>query len=155
MAHDDDTKKLQDLFEKQRFVMLTTSEGSGRLVSRPMTVQERDGWTVRFITQAGNDAATQSDGQQVNLAVADGGTYLSLSGTGRVENDLAKKQELWNRLNEAYAGDAEDPENVILEVTVDSGEYWDAGNPIVRVAGLAAAVIGKRPAGDHGEADVS
>ena len=141
------------LVKNQRFVMFTTRSAEGKLVSRPMTISERANDLFRFVTQDDNDVTRQSDAEQVNLAVMNGGTYLSLSGTARIERDLAKKQELWNRLTEAYAGEAEDPNNIIIEVTAQTGEYWDAGNPIVRVIGLAkAAITGDAPSGDHGTA---
>lgn len=135
-----------------RFVMLTTVADDGSLGSRPMTIQEVDGWTIRFIAQVDDDTTVQSDGKPVNLSSMDGGNYVSLSGTGRVSHDVAEKEALWNRLNEAYAGDAQDPENIILEISVDGGEYWDAGNPVVRVFGLAkAALTGEAPkSGDNG-----
>lgn len=141
--------------EGERFLMLTSVAQDGRLASRPMTVQEFDGWTFRFIAQEDNDVIAQSEGKPVNLSFASGGTYVSLSGDGVVSRDVAQKQDLWNRLDEAYAGDAEDPANVILEVTVDQGEYWDAGNPVARVFGLAkAAITREAPAGEHGTVDL-
>ena len=74
-----------------------------------MTVQEVEGPVLRFVTQADNDVARDGGGKKVSLALVDGGTFASLSGTGHVEADLAKKRELWNRINDAYAGDVEDP----------------------------------------------
>lgn len=145
-------EELRKLVTGKRFAMLTTVADDGSLVSRPMTIQESDDWVFRFITQESNEVTAQSEGQQVNLSIMDGGTYLSLSGTGSVDRDVAAKRELWDRLTEAYAGQPEDPENVILDITVTAGEYWDAGNPVVRVLGLAkAAVTGDPPAsGEHG-----
>lgn len=141
--------------EGERIVMFTTVDAEGSLVSRPMTVQEFEGWVLRFIAQADNDLAREADGREVNLAIAKGSTWVSLSGTARVVQDVAKKQELWNKLNEAYGGAAEDPNNVILEVHVDSGEYWDGGNPVGQVLGLAkAALTGEQPKGEHGTAEV-
>lgn len=146
-----DAQELADLVDKQRFAMFTTLAPGGTLLSRPMTVQERVGWTLRFIAQADNAVTQQAEGQQVNLAFAAGNTYISLSGTCRVERDVALKQELWNRLNEAYAGEPEDPNNIVLEVMVSSGEYWDGGNPVSDLFGLAKAVItGQAPTGEHG-----
>lgn len=141
-----------DLIKGQRFVMFTTRGNDGALTSRPMTIAEREDSVFRFVTQGDNHVAVEADGQQVNLAFMDGNSYVSMAGTGRVESDLAKKQELWNRIQEAYAGDAEDPNNVILEVTVDSAEYWDSGNQVSTLIGLTkAAVTGKRPDdGEHG-----
>lgn len=145
-----------DLVKNQRFVMFTTRGHDGTLVSRPMTIAEREDDVFRFVTQDDNDVATHSEGQQVNLSIMDGTTFVSLSGTGRIERSVAKKQELWNRLQEAYAGDAEDPSNVILEVDVATAEYWDGGNQVATLLGLAkAAVTGKRPDdGEHGTVEL-
>ncbi|MBB1508302.1 pyridoxamine 5'-phosphate oxidase family protein [Tessaracoccus sp. MC1756] len=143
---------LEDLIKGQRFVMFTTRDADGALMSRPMTIAEREESVFRFITQDDNDVSTQSDGQQVNLSIMDGSAYVSMSGTGRVERDTAKKRELWNRIQEAYAGDAEDPANVVLEVSVNTAEYWDGGSQVGTLIALAkAAVTGKRPdQGEHG-----
>lgn len=154
MSHHDEAKELRSRVEGQRFVMLSTSDGTA-ITSRPMTVQEFDGWTLRFITQASNEVVAQSEGRAVNAVIMDGGTYVSLSGTASVDRSVENKRELWGRLNEAYAGDAEDPENVILNVDIDEGEYWDGGNPIARLVGLAkAAITGDAPNGEHGQASV-
>lgn len=141
-----------ELVKNQRFVMFTTRSANGKLVSRPMTIAEREDDVFRFVTQDGNDVSTESDGQQVNLSIMDGSSYVSMSGTGRIERSVAKKQELWNRIQEAYAGDAKDPSNVILEVNVETAEYWDGGNQVAQLLGLAkAAVTGERPdRGEHG-----
>lgn len=151
----DNGEKLYDLIKGERFVMFTTVRSDGTLVSRPMTIAEREDNVFRFVTQADNEVSDQSDGQQVNLSIMNGSDYISLSGVGRVENDLAKKKELWNRIQEAYAGDAEDPSNVILEVTADGAEYWDGGNTVSMLIGLAkAAVTGDRPEGEHGTVEL-
>ena len=149
---DQTTTELRKLLEGQRFMMFTTQHESGALVTRPMTVQEIEDWVFRFIAQDDNAVTRQADGQQVNLAVMDGSTYVSLSGTGRVERDVTKKRELWDRLTEAYAGDPEDPANIVLEVSASSGEYWHGGSPVGNIIGLAKAVLtGKRPDdGEHG-----
>ena len=152
---DEPTETLRDHLKGQWFVMLTSLAEDGRLVSRPMTVQELDGWTLRFIAQDDNDVVGQAEGKQVNMSFNSGGTYVSLSGTGAVSRDTTAKQELWNRLNEAYAGDADDPSNVILEVTADEGEYWDGGGPVARVLGLArAAVTREATGGEHEVVDL-
>ena len=148
-------KTLAEKARKERFYMLASRAEGGALESRPMTVQEVDGWSFRFIAQASDDVIVQSDGEQVNLSVMNGGTYVSLSGVGSVSRDVPKKIELWGRLNEAYAGEPEDPDNVILTIEVHSGAYWDAGSPVTRVLGLAkAALTGEAPSGASGSAAV-
>lgn len=155
MTDDAAKKALHERIEGQRFVMLTTATTEGTLTSRPMTVQELDGWTLRFIAQDSNAVVAESEGKPVSLSIMDGGNYVSLSGTGQVSRDLEKKRQLWSRLEEAYAGEPEDPDNVILDVVVDEGEYWDGGNPVARVVGLAkAALTGERPSGKHAAVDL-
>lgn len=142
----------------KRFVMLTTTSPEGELQSRPMTVQEFEGWTMRFIAQDDDDAVRHSEGKEVNVSIMDGGEYVSLSGTGAVNRSVEEKKALWGRLNEAYAGEPEDPRNVILDITVSAGSYWDAGNPVARAIGLAKAALtgetGSGHGGEHGSTDV-
>ena len=41
---------------------------------------------------------------------------------------------------------------MILEVTVEGGEFWDSGNAVARVVGIAkAAVTGEATEGKHGD----
>ena len=80
MNHHDTDQKFAKLVEGQRLVMFATTQPSGAIVSRPMTVQEHEGNVFRFIAQADNAVTQEADGQQVNLSVMDGGTYLSISG---------------------------------------------------------------------------
>ena len=157
MAEQNDEQEIRQLVEGQRFVMFTSGDEAGGLVSRPMTVQEVDDWVFRFIAQDDSAVTRQADGKQVNLSVMDGSTYISLSGTGRVERDVTKKRELWDRLTEAYAGEPEDPANIILEVSASAGEYWQGGNPVANIIGLAkAALTRERPDnGDHGTVTLS
>lgn len=151
----DPSQQLRELVEGARFVMLTSTDEAGVLVSRPVTVQEVDGWTVKFIAQQSNDVVAQSSGREVNLSFTDGGSYVSLSGTGSVTADVQEKRDLWNRLNEAYAGEPDDPDNVILAVTAHRGEYWESGNIVSRVVGLAkAAATGEAPGGEHEVVDL-
>lgn len=155
MSNHDHEEKLEKLLKNERVVMFTTQDAQGRLKSRPMTIQEREDWVFRFIAQDDNDLVEEAEGKQVNLALVDGGTYVSLSGTCAVEHDLEKKRELWNRINEAYADDPEDPKNVVLEVTADSAEYWDGGSTLTQALKVAKAVITKeKPKGDHGTVDL-
>lgn len=152
---DQHAKTLEEKAVKERFYMLASIAPDGSIESRPMTVQEVDGWRFRFIAQVDDDVITQSEGKQVNLSVMSGGTYISLAGEGSVSRDVQEKVELWGRLNEAYAGEPEDPENVILTVHVHAGSYWDAGSAVTRVLGLAkAALTGEAPSGSSGSAEV-
>lgn len=150
----DDATKVRELVEKTRFAMLTTTTPDGTLESRPMTPQEiGEDWTILFITQRSTDVAQQSDGRQLNLAFADGSDFVSITGTGEIRDDLAKKKELWNTANQAYCeGGPENPDNVILAVHCQSARYWDSpATPVFLVSMLKAATTGGKPqAGESG-----
>lgn len=153
----DDAKKVRELVDKTRFAMLTTTTPDGTLESRPMTPQEiGEDWTILFITQHSTDVAQQSDGRQVNLAFANGGDFVSITGTGEIRDDIEKK-ELWNTANEAYCeGGPENPDNVILAVHCQSARYWDSpAAPIFLVSMLKAAATGGKPrAGGSGTVEL-
>lgn len=133
------------IVEKARFAMLTTVNEQGALEARPMTPQEvGDDFTVLFITTRSSGPAQQADGKPVNLAFADGMDFVSLSGVGEMRDDLAKKKELWNTADDAFAeGGPENPDNVILAVRCESAQYWDSPAAPVALFGMLKSALGK------------
>ena len=98
----------------------------------------------------------------MNVAYADTGadSYVSISGTARIVNDLAKKEQLWSPLAKAwFPGGPTDEDLALLEVRIVHAEYWDVGDSkMVQLAKMAkAAVTGERPRnlGEHKELNVS
>lgn len=142
---------LRDLVTDTRFTMITTVEETGKLASRPMTVNHlTDDWVFLFVVPAGEDTARQADNAQVNLAFITGkDDYASISGKGRVVNDVETKKELWNVFTDAYAGEAgpEDPSFVVLAVAAESGQYWQTGNSVATLVGVLRSQVtgGERP----------
>jgi general stress protein 26 len=136
------------LLDKSRTVMFTTVAEGGKVLSRPMTVQEvTDDHELVFITQAHTDVAKQSDGNQVNVSVAGDDYWISLSGTASVAEEPETKKRLWNTFNDAYTdGGPENPDNVVLRVDADSAEYWDTpGGVGVLLGVLKAQLTGGKP----------
>lgn len=118
--------------------MFTTTEDDGRLVSRPMAIQDiEDDHTIWFMTRIDTPAMQEATGgQQVNVAVAEKGFWASISGTATAVQDVERKKAYWSKTTEAFFGDAkpEDPEVVLLKVTPQSGQYWDSpGLPAMAV----------------------
>lgn len=77
---------VENLLQKARdadICMLTTTEDDGRLVSRPMVIQDiEDDHTIWFMTRANTPAMQEVAGsQQVNVSVAEKGFWASISGT--------------------------------------------------------------------------
>lgn len=152
MAEQTDQQKVHELIKDIRFAMLSTND-AGQIVSRPMTPQRiEDDLAILFITQRSTDVAQQSDGQQVNLAFVDDGTFVSITGTGELRDDVELKKQLWSTATSAYTESGpEDPENVVLAVVPETASYWDSASaPVTVFSMLKAAVAGGRPqAGKH------
>jgi general stress protein 26 len=125
----EDTRKVAELIKGQRFGFLTTTTPEGTLTSRPMTLQEVefDGDLWFFAERGSHPVQHIQVSRQVNVGIGSGGTWVSLTGSARVVDDLAKKKELWNGAVEAwFPNGPEDPDVVLLKVEGDSAEYWDS-----------------------------
>ncbi len=151
--------KVVAIMRDDRFCMLTSVGPEGRLHAHPMTPQEITGdGDVWFFIDRSSEQATNIDAEKrVNLAFADGSTWLSLACHGRVLRDDAKIAELWNPMVEAWFPDGQDsPDLALLFVESDSAEYWDT--PGGRVASALAfaktKLTGERPSGHSESVDL-
>lgn len=149
--------KVVEIMRSDRFCMLTSVGDLGRLQSHPMTPQEvtDDGDVWFFIDKDSDQAGFIREEKRVNLAFADGSTWLSVAGHGSLHDDRAKVEELWNPMIEAWFPDGKDSPGVgLLLVESDTAEYWDspAGGRIASALAFAKTKItGGRP--DVGEND--
>ncbi|AKT50323.1 pyridoxamine 5'-phosphate oxidase family protein [Arsenicicoccus sp. oral taxon 190] len=157
---DEQREKVAEIIKSTRVAMLTQTDATGRLVSRPMATQDVDfDGTVWFIAERSTEKVRDLQASpQVNLAYAGNGSWVSLSGTARVVDDRAKLEELWSTFTDAWMeGGPDNPENILIEVTGESAEYWDApgGSKVVQLANLVkATVTGKRVEGDNETVDL-
>lgn len=158
MSTQDDRSKVRDLIDEIRIGMLTNVDrGTGRLVSRPMAVQQiDDDATLWFFA---SESAPQADqiaaDPTVNVAFASRGAWVSLAGRATIVDDRDKIHELWNSSVEAWFPDGPDSPDVgLLRVDPDSAEYWDSpGGRLASVIAYAKSkVTGDRP--DVGESEV-
>jgi len=148
--------KVAELLKGQRFGMLTTTDPDGTLISRPMAMQEVefDGDLWFFAARDSRKITQLSAHSQVNVAVGSSDTWISLTGTGVVVTDAAKKRELWNSMVEAWFPDGPDDDGVVLlKVEADSAEYWDSpgGRVATALAFAKSKITGSQP--DVGESD--
>ncbi len=149
-----DQAKVVELMRDDRFCMLTSVGEEGRLHSHPMTPQEvtEDGDVWFFIDGTSTQAANITREKRVNLAYSDGSTWLSVAGHGRLVDDRAKVDELWNPMVSAWFPDGKDSDSVrLLLVESDSAEYWDTpGGRVASALAFAKSKLkGERP--DVGE----
>lgn len=157
LAHE----KVLEIMRSDRFCMLTSVGvgDEGRLHSHPMTPQEVTdaGQAWFFLDATSEQAANINAEKRVNLAFADGSTWLSVAGHGTVVHDAAKADELWNPMVEAWFPDGKSsPDLALLRVDPDSAEYWDTpGGRIASVLAFARThLTGARPPGHSESVDL-
>ena len=160
-----DTKKPQDvlwnLIKDTRFCMLSHRHADGSLHAHPLTTQNKtlgeDGRLYFFVSSRTELGQRLRQDGNVNLAYANPGedTWVSVTGTARVLEDLGKKRELFNTIAKAwFPGGPEDPELELVEVHIDEAEYWNVKeNKLLQLLKMGkAAATGTRPKmGEHQE----
>lgn len=154
--------RLWALIHDIRFAMFTTRHDNGHLHSRPVTTQnshlDEDANLWFFMSRRGETVADLTRDPTVNVVYADPNqdSYVSVSGTAAVVENMAKKQQLWSKLAEAYfPGGAADPDLALVQVKIIHAGYWDVKeSKLVQLYQMAkAAFTGKPPSGlgEHAE----
>lgn len=148
---DDADRTLPDLASGLRLAMVTAS-GDGGLRSRPLTVQKLTEDAVWFLVADDADWLDEALGE-VNVALSDDSTWVSVSGRGQLVRDQALLDELGNAVTDAWFEEGKNP--VALQVNVAQVDWWDSPGKLRQLVGLAkAAVTDSRPnLGDHGSTD--
>jgi general stress protein 26 len=141
---------LCQLIEHMHLAMLTTSNDSGQLISRPMAPLEMasDG-AIWFFSD--RQSAKVGQLQSVNLSFTDidRGTYVSISGVGEIHADRLRMKRLWTPAAKPWFPDGPESSNLcLLKIVPVSAEYWDAPrSKMVRLFAMAVAMITGKPNG--------
>lgn len=151
--------KVRKLIKDSRIAMLTTLDPQGRIVSQPMATQDvepdSDVW---FIAERSSEkVANIGRDPRVNVSYSSNDSWVSVSGTAEVVDDVDRLKELWNTFTDAWMeGGPENPENILIKVSADSAEYWDSpGSKVTQVVNLLKAkVTGERFEGDNKTVDL-
>ena len=161
MNTQDPVQTLLQKAEEAGVCMLTTTDTDGRLVSRPMAIQEiGDDHSIWFIARLNTPKVDESIGeQQVNVTVAAKGFWASIAGSVTMVQDPERKKKYWTKTTEAFFGDSqpEDPDIVLLRVDSETGEYWDSpGLPATAVEMVKGMLNDDKPArpGDSHRVDL-
>ena len=124
------SEKVHALIEKATFAMFGTYDARGTCHSRPMVASGRDGNALWFFTRADSRKVDElGRDPRVTLDYADSANqnYVSAQGEARMVRDRAKVDELWSEpLRTWFPDGKDDPAIVLLEVTLESAEYWDS-----------------------------
>ncbi|WP_457207856.1 pyridoxamine 5'-phosphate oxidase family protein [Nocardioides sp. P5_C9_2] len=143
-THEDQLGTVTEIMRETRIAVLTHHAPDGALVSLPMGTQDFETpSTVWFITERDTHKvhAITAD-PRVNVSYASKAGWVSLSGTARVNEDRDKLRELWDASAGIFmSGGPDDPENVLLEVTGATAEYWESPGKVSTMIGLAKGLL--------------
>ena len=142
-----DLQQVAELVEEIKFAMMTTEEVDGTLRSRPMATMQMDAagclWFFTAMSSPKVDEAEMH--HQVNLSYArpDKQDYLSVSGNCEIVRDKDRMLALWTPwVQPWFPKGVDDPDLVLLKVTITEAEYWIApGSAARRLYGLAKGIM--------------
>ena len=155
--------KIAAMTKDTRIAMLTTTDESGDLHSRPMAMMdiEFDGDLWFFTGKSSPKVHDIENKPRVNVAFSDPEkqNYVSLAGTAELVIDRALFEKYWTKAFEAWFPEGlDDPELALLKINVESAQYWDSPSSVVpHVAGfIQSKLTGQSgtPLGDFGKADL-
>lgn len=140
---DQQRETLVELTRDVRIAMLTTIDDDGHHVARPMARQDVDldtGLDLWFICERESRKVRHVTARpEVGVTLSSNDGWVSLAGTAEVVDDQARLEELWNTFTDAWMPEGpQDPNAVLLRVSVHAGQYWDS--PGSRVASLVSLV---------------
>ena len=132
------------------FVMVGPADGSTH--SEPLTAQldEDQVDTLFFFIGKDNRVAGKSD-LMLQFVSKGHDFFACLSGKGRIDNDFAQIEKLWNNQVEAwFPGGKNDPNLALLRVDIDSAELWETDMSLSgRVKMLFGGKIRSDESGSH------
>lgn len=137
---------LKGIIKDAKVAMLVTVNSEGKLVARPMQLQEveYDG-DLWFLTRKDTDKYEEiKHNDKVNIVIADK-SYASISGTAEIVDDLEKKKEFWSKAYEVMFDleDYTDPRITLIKIHSETAEYWDTGSTMKSVYNFMKKVVGK------------
>ena len=142
----DDLEKIAELIGDIKFAMLTTVASDGSLRSRPLSTLKMDTqarlWFFTSLSSPKMDEIREDTRVGLTYARPDKQDYVSISGTAEVTRDKEKMKEMWTPwIKPWFPAGLDDPDLVLLKVSIDEAEYWDApGSAIMRAYGFVKAM---------------
>ncbi|MVA75325.1 pyridoxamine 5'-phosphate oxidase [Auraticoccus sp. F435] len=148
-------QKVAELMKDARIAMVTSVAADGRLVSRPLSVQqvEFDGDLWFFVDREAELLQQVLTQPQVNVALQSKDSWVSVSGTASLVEDPARARELWNPVAAAWFDaegstdtDADDPGPaelgaVLVKVDGSTAEYWESAGRLATAVSLLKAQV--------------
>jgi general stress protein 26 len=125
-------RRLADLIAEIEIAMLATAEPHGALHSRPLRTLQMDAQgALWFMTTISSSKIGEMDAhRRVSLSYMRPARdrYVWASGVTQILRDEQKARELWTlELRPWLPCGRDDPETVLLKVTIEDAEYWERG----------------------------
>ncbi|MGM9475825.1 pyridoxamine 5'-phosphate oxidase family protein [Pedobacter sp. GSP4] len=143
---------LKEMAESVRTCMFTTFSSGDEFGSRPMgTAKIEDDGSLWFFTNEYSLKSKEiSKENNVLLAYSDPAhnTYLTVKGKAELVDDKVRKKAYFSPFIKAWFPDGiEDPRLILIKVTPNEAEYWDASASkiVVLFSMLKAVVTGDTP----------
>jgi general stress protein 26 len=154
------SSQLCDMVKDLSVAMLTTLNPDGELVSRPMSALEMDDdGAFWFFTDAKSGKVEQLERLNLSFCSTSKGTYVSISGSGEIVVDQARNEALWTAFARPWFPEgAKSADLVLIKVTPDAAEYWDApGSKMVGLFAMAVSAVAGKPIGlgEHEKLDLT
>ncbi|WP_243076827.1 pyridoxamine 5'-phosphate oxidase family protein [Microbacterium sp. SS28] len=139
--------RLKELVEDIDFTMLTTVDGAGNLVGRPMSTREMDeaGDIWFFTADDSKKVAEVEADNDVSLSYLDakGMRFVAVAGRARIEHDRARMEQLYTPSLDIWFEDGLDtPGIALLRVTPVEAEFWEPSKgKVAMAAGMLKALV--------------
>lgn len=143
--------KVLDLISDIRVAQMVTIDPEGKLRSRPMVAQAKQGDNeLWFFTPATSGKVHEIAAHHevlLNYSDPHDQTYVAILGNAEVMHDRSKVHELWSEpMRVWFPKGADDPEIALIRVHVREADYWDSpSSTLVHVYGYAKAVLTGAP----------
>lgn len=145
----DNLRSLSEAIEDIKVCMITTSDQSGNMCSRPMYVQQIDEeGSLWFFTL--NDSHLMEDVRKVpsvnvTFSNSDTNTYISASAVAYEAFDRTKMEDLWHESLESWFPQGLDTDKItLLKVDMQEAEMWDSPrSSAFKIQGLMKLMIGE------------
>lgn len=140
--------RIGTLIEHFSVAMLTSIDGDGALISRPMSPLKMDAnGAVWLFTDVRSAKVEQL--RVINLTFNDPqrAIYVSLSGHGEIYAEHGDAENLWTPFAKSWFPDGPDSSSLaLLKFVPDAADYWDeAHRKMVRVLGIASCLVSGEP----------
>lgn len=152
MKNEKNISILKEMAESVRICMFTTFSTNDEFGSRPMgTAKIEDDGSIWFYTNEYSPKSKEvSKENNVLLAYSDPSknTYLTVKGKAELVDDKVRKEAYWSPFIKAWFPDGiDDPRLILVKVTPEEAEYWDASSSklVVLFSTLKAIVTGEQP----------